>query len=153
MDVKSYWIKLRVLAFNQNKPTMLVTFKMNAGPYVKGFPKPLRSQLQFHSVSYFFINLTSIWSMNGLSSTMLKWTVGLKFLRAKRGSKVKRETPVVIMASFIKIPKINSQVIVMPWEIFNLELKKWRIALDLLQYTLCIWSTYEILASLSINQK
>ena len=91
--------------------------------------------------------------MNGLSSMMLKWTVGLKFLRAKRGSKVKRETPVVIMASFIKIPKINSQVIVMPWEIFNLELKKWRIALDLLQYTLCIWSTYEILASLSNNQK
>ena len=127
--------------------------KMNAGPYVKGFPKPLGSQLQFQSVSYFFINLTSIWYMNGLSSMMLKWTVGLKFLRAKRGSKVKRETPVVIMASFIKIPKINSQVIVMPWEIFNLELKKWRIALDLLQYTLCIWSTYEILASLSINQK
>lgn len=42
MDVKSYWIKLRVLAFNQNKPTMLVTLKMNAGPYVKGFPKTLK---------------------------------------------------------------------------------------------------------------
>ena len=47
MDAMSYWIKLRVLAFNQNKPTMLVTLKMNAGPYVKGLPKPLRSQLQF----------------------------------------------------------------------------------------------------------
>lgn len=42
MVVKGYWVKLRVLAFNQNKPTRLVTLKNECWALCQRFPQTLR---------------------------------------------------------------------------------------------------------------